>query len=194
MANGVTAPRLLAVRHAPVDARGLCYGQHDVLVLVDAETAGSRVTAQLSTPPAQVVSSPWARARDLGAAIARATGAPHAIDARVAEISLGAWEGRAFADLERDDGPRFARWMREWRTEATPGGETLADLEARVADWLASLSSAPAGPVLLVAHAGPIRALRRLLRPASWDEVMAEAVLHLVVETLEPRRPRVVPE
>jgi alpha-ribazole phosphatase len=174
------------VRHAPVDALGICYGQSDVPVLVAPAVAAERVLATLDERPARVVASPWARARDLGAAVAARVGVSLALDVRLSEMAFGAWEGRSFAALEREDAARFARWLDAWRTEAAPGGETIGELETRIAQWIASLG---AGPTLAVTHAGPIRAIRKLLRPSTWEAVMRERVEHLAVESFQPDCP-----
>jgi alpha-ribazole phosphatase len=179
----VTTLSLWLVRHAPVDAPGICYGRHDVPVTVAPLDAAERVRAALPGRPSRAVASPLARSRDLGARLADLLQIPLSVDARLAEISMGAWEGRAFADLERDDGDRFSRWMNAWQTEAPPGGESVLDLEARVGAWLAEQRGP--GPVLVIAHAGPIRAIRRLVRGATWDAVMGEPVPHLAVEVID---------
>jgi alpha-ribazole phosphatase len=173
------------VRHAPVHAEGLCYGQCDVPVRIAARDAAEGVLAALGGAPSSVVASPWARATDLGSALAKRLAVPLSIDARLSELAMGEWEGRAFTEIERTDGARLARWMEEWRTRAPPGGETVSELEARVASWLASRRAAPsAGPLLVITHAGPIRALRSLVYGRSWDAVMGEPVEHLAVEEM----------
>lgn len=170
-----------AVRHAPVDAKGLCYGQSDVPVLVDPAVAARTVLAALDLSPVFVVASPWARARDLGAAIAGDAGAELRIEARVSEASFGRWEGRAFAELERDEPAAMARWMASWTVEGPPGGESPAELQRRVSDCLDELRTLP-GPVLVVAHAGVLRALRVLTRGIDWRDAMNESVGYLVPE------------
>ncbi len=178
----MSPPALWLVRHAPVDASGICYGQSDVPVTLPPELAAERVRAALPGVPASVVASPWARARDLGAAVAGGLGLALAVEPRLAEISMGEWEGRAFADLERQDGARLFRWMAAWQTEAPPGGESVLALEARVGSWLDEQRGP--GPVLVMAHAGPIRAIRRLVRGTTWEAVMRETVPHLAVEVM----------
>jgi alpha-ribazole phosphatase len=178
---------LWLVRHAPVAVEGICYGQSDVPVTIPPEAAAEHVRAALPGIPVCVVASPWARARDPGAAIAGGLGVALVVEPRLAEISMGVWEGRAFADIEREDGARLSRWMEAWQTEAPPGGESVLDLEARVGSWLAEPRGP--GPVLVVAHAGPIRAIRRLVRGASWEVVMSEPVPHLAVEAFVLLRP-----
>jgi broad specificity phosphatase PhoE len=89
-------------------------------------------------------------------------------------MDFGAWDGLSWTDIEASDGTRFQEWMAAWTTTRAPGGESLDDLLARADEWLrdfqASLvSQAPSGPVVVVAHAGWIRALltRVMDRPIS---------------------------
>ena len=90
---------------------------------------------------------------------------------------------RAYAELEAED-PRFAAWMRAYRTSAPPGGERLDDLVARVREAYVALSAAP-GDTLVVAHAGSIRALRAVARatPFAFDPVP-----YLVIEEIRSSR------
>jgi alpha-ribazole phosphatase len=190
----VIARSLWLVRHAPVEAEGRCYGQSDVPVKLPAGAAAGLVIASLPGTPALVVASPWARARHLAEAIAERLCRPLAIDARLAEMSFGAWEGRPYADLARDDGPAFARWMESWQVAAPPGGEALADFEGRVTSWLLQQRGAPPpGPWLVVTHAGPIRALRKVLRRSSWEAVIREPVAHLAIEPMDDDPELVLP-
>jgi alpha-ribazole phosphatase len=170
---------LWAARHAPVDAAGTCYGRSDVPVRLPPEQAASRLVEAWAGPvPRTVWSSPSPRCRDVAARLAPSWAANLVTDARLGELDFGAWEGRTWAAIERDDGAAFARWMGEWRTAPPPGGECPADLEARVRAWARALE--PDGPHALVAHAGVVRALSVVLEDASWDEAMARPVEHLV--------------
>jgi alpha-ribazole phosphatase len=178
----------LRVRHAKVAVEGVCYGQHDVETQLTAEQAAEPLLAQLaerrsrapSAPPIErVVASPWARARDLATVVAARLEVPCAIDARIAELSFGEWEGRRWDELERTDGARLSAWMANYTQLAPPGGETLAALVARVHSFM---SDAAERPWLVVTHAGPMRVMRAKLRGVDYPAVALEAVAHLVIE------------
>jgi alpha-ribazole phosphatase len=181
---------LWLVRHAPVAVAGICYGQRDVPVALEAERAAELVVerwqaaGQASVP--ELWSSPWARARDVADALARRWGTEHRVDDRLSELSFGAWEGRRFEDIQREDGARFERWMRDFDVEAPPGGETVAELRTRLAAWLEDRRRSPA-TVLAVTHAGVMRMARALTRSVSYVEVVAEPVEHLTPERLDLR-------
>ena len=76
--------------------------------------------------------------------------------------------------------------MEAWRTEAPPGGETLASLVARVATWRNERTTelatgGDARDVLAVTHAGVIRALRAVARGVTYEAILESdgAVPHL---------------
>jgi alpha-ribazole phosphatase len=175
---------LWCVRHAPVAVSGVCYGQSDVALEVSHEEAASRVWSELSGADVRVDvfwSSPWARAHGVAAIVAARAGVPHRVDPRLSELSMGRWEGRLFADIERDEPRDFTRWMKAWRTEAPPGGETLAALCARVDGWIDDRIAGD-GDHFVVTHAGVIRAMRARFRRITYDEAMGERIPHLTRE------------
>jgi len=73
--------------------------------------------------------------------------------------AFGLWEGREFAEIERTDAVRFQLWMRAYEVEAPPGGQTAAQLRARVTDWLEERQKT-AATILAVTHAGVTRMAR----------------------------------
>lgn len=167
---------LWAVRHAAVDAAGLCYGRSEVASLLSDEAAAARILALGTCPIAQVWSSPSARCRGPAEQLAAVVGAALTIDERLYELDFGAWEGQRWDALASTDPAALRRWTDDWQTAAPPGGETVADLEQRVRAWWAAL--APDRDHLLIAHAGVIRALR-VIAGADWPTAMALEIPHL---------------
>lgn len=98
------------------------------------------------------VTSPLGRAQHT----AQIAGAPAQLaqDARLREIDMGAWTGWTSAQItaERPDLEGFARY------HAIPKGETIEDVTARVAAFLADC----AGPTVVVTHGITSRILRCL--------------------------------
>ena len=172
---------LWAARHAATDADGLCVGQHDVATFMSAQLAADAIREQLTSIPDVVHSSPLSRCAAPAALLAAAWDRPHRVDPRLLEIHYGEWQGRAWTDIEREDGVRFAEFMQRWKTAAPPGGEGLQAIERRVRAWHAELRE---GGHLLVAHAGVVRALRVLTRRIDWPTAMQQAVPHLQLEQL----------
>lgn len=101
-----------------------------------------------------VYASPLARARDSAVFIAT----PHKLEVRVEpafrEMAFGQWEGLTRADLA----VRYPAELEAWRATPhrvqPPGGETLADVGARVAKGLEQLCEEHGGEtVVVVSHA-----------------------------------------
>jgi alpha-ribazole phosphatase len=175
--------RIWLVRHAPVAVKGLCYGHHDVPCALSPAVAAEQVATRLPLDLTELWCSPLTRARAVAEELARRLHVPLRVDSRLSELYMGEFEGRPFVELERE--PAFFSWMRDWRTTAPPGGETLAQLAARVAAWRRERDEARAGALLALTHAGPIRALRAEARGISLDDALAAPVDHLVPEELD---------
>jgi alpha-ribazole phosphatase len=122
---------------------------------------------------ARVYSSPAARCRELALPIAAHLALTLEVDERLQELDFGEWEGRTWNDIETKDAARFQTWANDWRSAVPPKGESIVALERRVAQFMNDLAQKP---VLVVTHAGPIRALRVLYQALSWEKVMADAV------------------
>lgn len=175
------AVRLLCVRHAPTRAEGLCVGQTDLRTTISAYEAARAIEVMLEAPPRLVYSSPLCRCAGPARWLAVRYGVTHRLDERLLEIDYGEWDGRSWEELGRVDGARFAYWLEHWREAAPPGGERLAEFEARVRDWWSERCSWDEGPHLLVAHAGVLRVLR-VLAGESWEQALRTPVEHLKLE------------
>jgi len=161
--------QVFLIRHPrPLIEAGVCYGRLDV----DCEDP-QPVAARLRLPPATTIfSSPLRRARRLAEALAVAARAEVRLDARLAEIDFGDWEGRRWDDIDRQS---IDDWAADVRNFTPPGGESVADLQRRVIGFSAELTATFAGPrVALITHAGVIRALLghwRGLPVAEWTQL-----------------------
>jgi alpha-ribazole phosphatase len=174
--------RLILVRHAPPLVAGLCAGHSDVDVEAAAPAVGAviRALGESDLRVARVYSSPTARCRDLAVELATRLGAPLVFDTRLMELNFGAWEGRLWDAIVASDRERFDRWARDFRSEAPPGGERVAELEHRVGEWLTEVAATdPARSCLAITHAGVIRAVRVLGGNSDWKRVMEEPVPYL---------------
>jgi broad specificity phosphatase PhoE len=128
--------------------------------------------ALAAVPFDAVYTSPLARAVVTAEAIAAEHDLVPVEVAELREIELGAV-----------DGLRFDQYPPELQAELLsrplsvrfPGGETYADLRARAARALEEISRArPQGTVVVVSHAGPIRAAL-----ATWLGIVDEAVFRI---------------
>lgn len=154
------------VRHLPArGAEGRVVGRTD-LPLADAADAGRLVWPH--GRPDRLVTSPLRRAVQTAAPLAEAWSLTPEAEPALAEMDFGRWDGRTWADVERADGDALGAWMADWTTTPAPGGESFADVQARVEAWLETLVG---GETVAVAHAGPIRAV--LVRVLGLDPAHA---------------------
>ncbi len=138
--------RLFLIRHPPPAVPpGTCYGATD-LPLADDPAAYAEALRPLLPADVPIYSSPLMRCRLLAEALHHAP----AFDERLREIDFGDWEMQPWDSLDR-------RLLDAWAADpfhfVPPGGEAVASLRARVADFLAGLP----GEAILVAHAGVIK-------------------------------------
>ena len=169
------------IRHTEVDVpKGTIYGHLDVPLLEEAYPA--RLSALLPKMPrgAQYVASPLSRAARLAQDLAQSCSGTVRLEACFKELSFGAWEGASWSTLDR---AATEHWTQDIVNRAPPRslegvvGESLNDLAARVLPaWRDALAALDA-PLVIVAHAGPLRVLQLNLegRPLSdygkttWD-------------------------
>lgn len=171
---------IVAARHAAVagEWRGRCYGRTDVTVDTTDEEAARLVMDGLSGAFDAVWSSPLARCLGPARIVADALGLAHRVDVRLQELDHGSFEGRPWDEIHAAEPAALARWGERWIEEGPPGGESALDLERRVVAWADGL--APGTRHLLIAHAGPVRALRVRRAGIPWGEAMGLQVPHLI--------------
>ena len=143
---------LILLRHGRTasNAAGLLLGRDDP-PLDEVGAAQAAAAAAVLGDVARVVSSPLQRARQT----AEFLGRPVTVDDRWIELDYGEFEGRPFAEVPAET------WGR-WRSDPgfrPPGGESLADVGARVrAACEELLDEAADADVVVVSHVSPIKA------------------------------------
>ena len=103
-----------------------------------------------------VFASPMERTVQTAEPIARACGLPLTVEPALIEIDFGAWNGRLFAELDTDE--RWQRWNSERDQVRPPGGETMLEVQERLARWLEALPAGGSAEVVAVSHADVIKA------------------------------------
>lgn len=86
-----------------------------------------------------------------------APGAAVILDRRLRELDFGVFDGRTYDENLAEHGDHFRAWVGDPETVRPPRGETLSELDARVAAWLDALP--PEGHTVVFTHGGPIRAI-----------------------------------
>ena len=176
---------VIALRHPPPVTPGVCAGRSDFPVLDPRQYLERlRVHPELESV-ARVYSSPAARCRELALLVAAHWALPLEVDERLQELDFGEWEGRSWNDIETKDQTRFRAWANDWQHTAPPQGESIASLEQRVAQFVGDLAEES---VLVVAHAGTIRAMQVARQTFTWEKVMADAVPHVTPIHIDGRR------
>lgn len=80
------------------------------------------------------------------------------------ELSFGIWEGLTYDEIIRKWPQEYKRWQDDPYNLKPPGGETLTELCDRTSVFLKKVATKhPDGRILVVSHAGPIRAILSVL-------------------------------
>lgn len=107
---------------------------------------------------AAIHTSPVQRAGETAAALAEGRELAVSVAPALNEIDFGDWTGRRFAELDGD--PQWARWNCERGSARVPGGETMAEAQARATRFAAAVAARHDGEaVALVSHCDVIRAV-----------------------------------
>ena len=164
--------KLALLRHGPTswNAEGRIQGHTDI-PLSEAGLArmqGLRLPRDFAR--ARIFSSPSIRARQTVAALGLAE---PALDARLMEQNWGRWEGLTNAEIRARDGEDcFDRAGRKHQFRP-PGGESTAELMARVAAFMAD-AARERHDAVAVAHFGVLRAAYTLATGWAMDTIMPE--------------------
>jgi broad specificity phosphatase PhoE len=183
---------ILLVRHGETDwnRERRWQGQTDT-PLNDTGRAQARELAERLAldPPAAIVASDLARARETAELLAARLGLPVALEPRLREIDVGEWSGLTMAEVEE----RYPEGLQR-RLDGGVGwehGETYLELRARVVAALHDVAAADEGrAVVAVTHGGCIReALHAAgLRPEERPHVGNCSVHRVAVEAGTIRR------
>jgi broad specificity phosphatase PhoE len=154
---------LILIRHGEStgNAAGLLVGRADLPLTEHGRWQAAALGAPFpSAKVGKLVTSPLTRARDTAALLALGPEVPTSIDPRWIEVDYGEYDAKPLGAVSEDV------WSR-WRADPSfrpPGGETLAEVGARVreaCEELFATSGAGArgeGDVVVVSHVSPIKA------------------------------------
>ncbi|MFO7177344.1 MAG: histidine phosphatase family protein [Pseudomonadota bacterium] len=151
---------LLLIRHGETDAVGrrLVGRLAGVPLNARGREQAERLGDALKTVPlAAVYSSPLERAVSTAEPIARGRGLSVDVREDLNEADFGEWTGLEFRELGAR--PEFVRWNAERSCTRPPGGEHVAEIQARMARELLEMTRRhPDATVAVVGHADPLRA------------------------------------
>ncbi|MCY1401202.1 putative phosphoserine phosphatase 2 [compost metagenome] len=180
--------RLDLLRHGETEQGGGFRGRiDDELTAIGLEQM--RAALGDGCPWQALVSSPLRRCAAFAGEVAQRHGLPLSLEADLRELDFGDWEGRSAAELMESDADALGRFWSDPYAFPAPGGEALADFEARVFAALDRLYRAHAGRhVLAVTHGGVMRLLGAVARGLPRQRLLEVAVGHgeLLALCIEP--------
>ena len=141
------------IRHTTPDVEaGHCYGQSDVGLADSWEEEFTQLLDKVPSSWDRVYSSPWPRCRRLAHWLAN----DPTEDARLQELDFGEWEGQAWSAIPQTE---LNPWMEDFVNVACPSGESYRGLADRLDSFWQELMRQELATVVVVTHAGPIRAM-----------------------------------
>ncbi len=167
--------RLQGRHDVPLNAEGCAQAVRCGEILRDLMLRAGRRPADFD-----YVSSPLMRARKTMELVRTTLGlesADYPIDARLAEIAFGDWEGLTYADVLARDCNVIARREADKWGFLPPGGESYAQVSRRMGEWYRAVER----DIVVAAHGGTARALMAHLAIASPEAATHYAFEHGVV-------------
>lgn len=141
------------IRHtAPHIEKGICYGKSDIEVADTFFAEVENIRQRLPCGIEKVYSSPSKRCMVLAEELFPS----HTIqyDDRLKELNFGEWEMQLWNEIDKTE---LSKWMADFVTVATPGGESYMQLHERVTDFFHSLTEVK--KLAIVSHGGVIRSI-----------------------------------
>lgn len=168
--------RVWLIRHGASTAPArLAIGASDPpLSDVGRAQARSLAVELAARPLVRVISSDLKRALETATIIAARHGLAVQTSSALREIDFGGWEGRDLSDLWLEDSTAARAWEQDVRHTPREFGESVGDLERRVAAFWNESSPLPAtGEIAIVGHGGSLAALRGVISRESLATTIA---------------------
>jgi len=155
--GGSPAPRsLILLRHGETDwnRERRIMGDLDIPLNETGREQSRRTGALLRELPIdRLVSSPMLRATETASIVGEALGLETTLDADLAEVRFGSWQGSTYDEIMDD--PEYDAYRIDPIHHKTPGGESIIDVQTRAR---AAFERAEAGAcTLFVSHGDIIR-------------------------------------
>ncbi len=165
---------IFLVRHTRTSCKpGICYGHSDVGLPASFCMDRGKVADELGDRSFDTIySSPSSRCRLLAAFLAGGQNVIH--DDRLMELNFGRWEMKSWDSIAAS--PEGNTWFADYLQVRCPGGESYMDLIQRVEHFMEDHIIGAKGDILIVSHAGTIRALLILLNNENPRDVFCRPV------------------
>ena len=120
----------------------------------------------------RVYASDLSRAYQTGKVIADRLGIEVIPDRRLREIHVGIWEDSCFAEMLAKGEPFFRLWKQDFGKIVCPEGESVAEVQKRMAEALEQIARENDGKTVAVAsHAAAIRSVQCLYEGKTLEEM-----------------------
>ncbi len=148
------------LRHLGTEATaGRCIGQSDVALSEKGMADVAKVVEKMKAlAPSRLISSDLSRCRVLAEALAKAMKVEVVFESAWREVNFGEWEGKSWDEIYAKDRAHYEAWAKDFVTIAPPKGESFVNLQKRIARELNALKTHQAETVVVITHAGAIRA------------------------------------
>ena len=141
------------IRHARCGSHGTLLGAADPPLTAEGRADSAELGRRLRGESiGRIVSSDLCRARETAAIVAAELNLTVEIDPRLNEISYGAWDGLAWAEIESRFPDAAARKLSDWFRFTPEGMEPFPDFFARVKQAWDSLAETGPAQTAIVAH------------------------------------------
>ena len=176
---------LSLLRHTKPEIKpNICYGWADIGLDSFSEEADiERVLSKLEGREfSRIYTSPLSRCRILAERIAKKYNYDLVESALLKEINFGEWELRSWDDIYNSDEGRL--WFENFLYNRCPNGESFLDLENRMRIFHKNIKEEN---ILIVTHAGPMRAMLSLLGIYEREKVFERKIEYGELIEISPR-------
>ncbi len=147
------------VRHTtPNIEKGICYGQSDLGITDSFQSEVEKIHSLIPIEDIdQIYSSPLQRCKLLATTFKKDI----VFDPRLKELNFGDWELQPWDAIHSKE---LDPWMKDFVNVQVPNGESYIMLQQRILEFYNSLDHLSLEKVVIVTHAGPMRALLSYIR------------------------------
>lgn len=164
---GDTLARFFLVRHGETiwNRQRKYQGQSDVTLTDEGRTQARILSERLKGEQIDVIyASDLSRTVETAEIIAKHHGRKVLTAPLMRELSFGIWEGMTYDEIIQKWPQEYKEWQDDPYNKKPPEGETLSELCERVSKFLMETAKKhPDSRILVVSHAGPIRAILSVL-------------------------------
>lgn len=169
------AGRIQGQQDSPLTARGIAQARAVGALLAEVVSLQKPAPGKPArAPDLRIVASPLGRAWQTAVIVADCLNidpSAIALEPRIAELAYGAWEALTLEEIQRKFPEAWAERLADKWIRPAPGGESYAQVAARLEDWLKGLDDE--GPVVAVGHGTAGRILRGRYLDATPQHIFA---------------------